>query len=209
MAARVVSTAVSRTAEIEKQPQPPASLPEQKVAQPAPKAIAAAPRSPRWPREVPASKPTVKVATNGKNGIADSPGDVAKLLRNKLMHWFKPEVPPTDRRRSHRRYVPGMVAYYFTGGAPRAHQVADISATGFYLLTEDRWIPETMIQMTLQRPSSKGQAKRSIAVLSKIVRKGSDGVGTEFVMAHELDHRHTLDIMPKQATDKNALSRFL
>ncbi len=208
-AAHVIAPAVSQPAEIEKEPQAPTSLPDKNEARPEPKPVAAPPRPPRWPREGPAGKPAVKAATNGKNGKADSPGEVAKSLRNKLMHWFKPEVPPTDRRRARRRYVPGMVAYYFTGGAPRPHQVADISATGFYLLTEDRWIPETMIQMTLQRPSSKGQAKRSIAVLSKIVRKGADGVGTEFVMAQELDHRHTLDIMPKQATDKHALTRFL
>jgi hypothetical protein len=205
----VAAPAVSQPVEIEKPLQARTSVPVKKEAQPAPKAVATAPRPPRWPREAPASKPSVKAATNGKNGKADSPGEMAKLLRSKLMHWLKPEVPPSDRRRSHRRYVPGMVAYYFTGGAPRPHQVADISATGFYLLTEDSWIPDTMIQMTLQRPTTKGQAKRSIAVLSKIVRKGADGVGTEFVMAQELDHRHSLDIMPKQATDKHALARFL
>jgi hypothetical protein len=208
--ARIAGPAAPSPAEIEKQAEVPANLPEKKKAQPETTALAASPpRAPRWPREAPASKPTVNAATDGKNGHADSPGEMAKLLRNKLMHWLKPQVPPSDRRRAPRRYVPGMVAFYFTGGAPRPHQVADISATGFYLLTEDRWIPDTMIQMTLQRPTSKGQSKRSIAVLSRVVRKGTDGVGTEFVMAQQLDHRHTLDIMPKQATDKHALSRFL
>jgi len=100
-----------------------------------------------------------------------------------------------------------MVAHYFTGGSPQPHSVADISMTGFYLLTEDRWMTGTMIQMTMQKPSKRG-GKQSITVLSKIVRRGSDGVGAEFVMPESIDS-HTRDIQPSQATDRFALARFL
>jgi hypothetical protein len=101
-----------------------------------------------------------------------------------------------------------MVAHYFTGGAPKPHEVADISMTGMYLLTDDRWMPGTMIQMTLQKPCARGERKQSINVLSRIVRRGSDGVAAEFVMAETLS-RVSHDIQPSQATDKFALARFL
>ncbi|HEY1576034.1 MAG TPA: PilZ domain-containing protein [Terracidiphilus sp.] len=129
-------------------------------------------------------------------------------LKSKLMKWLSPTSSPSDRRRAHRHYVPGMVAHYFTGGAPKPHSVADISMTGFYLLTDDRWMPGTMIQMTLQKPCAKGERKQSMTVLSRVVRRGSDGVATEFVMPGTLDP-YSHDVPPSQATDKFALARFL
>jgi hypothetical protein len=101
-----------------------------------------------------------------------------------------------------------MVAHYFTGGAPKPKNVADISMSGMYLLTDDRWMPGTMIQMTLQKPCASGEKKQSINVLSRIVRRGSDGVAIEFIMPEALPHI-SHDIQPSQATDKFALARFL
>jgi hypothetical protein len=134
---------------------------------------------------------------------------VPPSLGERFKRWLNPVVPvSSDRRRAHRRYVPGMVAHYYTGGAPKPHDVADISMTGFYLLTEDRWMPDTMIQMTLQKPCAKGERKQSINVLSKIVRRGSDGVAAEFVMPDGLDPQ-SRDIQPSQATDRFTLARFI
>lgn len=129
-------------------------------------------------------------------------------LRSKFRQWLHPTSSPSDRRRASRRYVPGMVAHYFTGGAPKPKNVADISMSGMYLLTDDRWMPGTMIQMTLQKPCASGEKKQSINVLSRIVRRGSDGVAAEFIMPEALPHI-SHDIQPSQATDKFALARFL
>jgi hypothetical protein len=65
-----------------------------------------------------------------------------------------------------------------------------------------------MIQMTLQKPCAKGERKQSITILSRVVRRGSDGVGAEFVMPEGLDPL-SHDIQPSQATDRFALARFL
>ena len=129
-------------------------------------------------------------------------------LRLKFKQWLHPVSSPSDRRRAARRYVPGMIAHYFTGGAPKPKDVADISMSGMYLLTDDRWMPGTMIQMTLQKPCARGEKKQSINVLSRIVRRGSDGVAAEFIMPEALN-RISHDIQPSQATDKFALARFL
>lgn len=143
-----------------------------------------------------------KVAGNGKNQAEDG------SLMSRFQRWLNPVAPPSDRRRAHRRYVPGMVAYYYTGGAPKPYEIADISMSGFYLMTEDRWMPETMIQMTLQKPCARGERKQSITVLAKIVRKASDGVAAEFVMPESLDP-NSRDIRPTQTTDRFSLARFL
>ena len=146
-----------------------------------------------------------RTEANGKSKAKAGPASLGERFKR----WLNPVVPvASDRRRAYRRYVPGMVAHYYSGGAPKPHEVADISMTGFYLLTEDRWMPETMIQMTLQKPCAKGERKQSITVLSRIVRRGSDGVAAQFVMPEDLDSM-SHDIQPSQATDKFTLARFL
>ena len=146
---------------------------------------------------------TQRAEPNGKSQTQ------APSLGTRFKRWLNPTTPiSSDRRRAYRRYVPGMVAHYYTGGAPKPHDIADISMTGFYLLTEDRWMPDTMIQMTLQKPCARGERKQSIMVLSKIVRLGSDGVAAEFVMPESLDP-HSHDVRPSQTTDRFALARFL
>ena len=97
-------------------------------------------------------KPPIKVVEAKRKAPAAVPTLAARFKR-----WLNPSVPKaSDRRRAYRRHVPGMVAHYYTGGPPTPHEIADISMTGLYLLTEDRWMPDTMIRMTLQKPCAKG-----------------------------------------------------
>ena len=123
--------------------------------------------------------------------------EVKPTLDMQVWRWFYPDVKfqdpyqepaPLDRRRSSRVKQPGLVAYYFTGGPPRAHRLGDISVTGFYMHTEERWMPGTIIRMTLQLVDTKGEDPTdTITVHSRVVRWGHDGEGFEFVLAGFLD----------------------
>jgi hypothetical protein len=115
-----------------------------------------------------------------------------------FVRWLYPELyfsrrppagsGPVDRRIANRIHKPGLVAYYFTGGPPRAHKLSDISVTGFYMHTEDRWMPGTIIRMTLQLTESSGdEPTDTITVNSRVVRWGPDGEGFEFVLAGFMD----------------------
>lgn len=107
----------------------------------------------------------------------------------RILRWLFPDLiihevtKPHDRRRADRQSLPGLIAYFFTGGAPEPHKVGNISVTGFYLHTEERWMPGTVIRMTLQKLGSKGEdPSDTITVNSKIVRWGPDGEGFEFIL---------------------------
>jgi hypothetical protein len=103
--------------------------------------------------------------------------------------------------------APLLVAFYWDGAAPRAHQVQDISSTGFYLLTTERWLPGTMVTMTLQRTdvtNGHSGAEPHIPVLSKVVRLDKDGVGFTFIPLEE--HKESLNSRP---VGKRALGEFL
>jgi hypothetical protein len=106
-----------------------------------------------------------------------------------LLRWLFPELVireperPRDRRRADRQSLPGLIAYYFTGGSPEPHKISNISVTGFYLHTDERWMPGTVVRMTLQRVGSKGDdPSDTITVNSKIIRWGTDGEGFEFIL---------------------------
>jgi hypothetical protein len=91
---------------------------------------------------------------------------------------------PLDRRRADRQTLPGLIAYYFTGGPPEPQKIANISVTGFYLHTDERWMPGTIVRMTLQRVGAKGDDPAdTLTVNSRIVRWGEDGEGFEFILA--------------------------
>jgi len=106
--------------------------------------------------------------------------------RNWLNRWFSPG--PADRRQSPRKPAPGLFAFFWTGGPPLAHSVRDMSATGLYVVSADRWYHGTLVRMTLATAESAERSEsNSITVLARAVRDGNDGVGLEFVRPSRLD----------------------
>jgi hypothetical protein len=94
-----------------------------------------------------------------------------------------------------------------------AHEVRNISSTGFYLLTRERWHPGTVVTITLQRSDvTKGEenssAEHYISVLSKVIRLGKDGVGLAFVPI-EARSSDLAKVPRHKPADKKTLDRFL
>ena len=115
-----------------------------------------------------------------------------------------------SRRRAERIVIQGMVAFYWSGGTPRPHEIVNISRTGFYLKTTELWSVETLVRMTLQKPGSDRRSKReSVSVLARVVRMDEGGVGHEFVTTEALMHSRSLDVMPSHGTNWRELDKFL
>jgi hypothetical protein len=114
-----------------------------------------------------------------------------------------------DRRRANRQPASELSAFYWTGAAPAQHRIRDISPTGLYLVTEERWYPGTLIMMTLQNARAAEESpERSISVQSKAVRWGADGVGLEFILLDTRDPRRGQNVL-KEGVDRKSLERFL
>jgi PilZ domain/Uncharacterized ACR, COG1430 len=130
--------------------------------------------------------------------------------RGSLLSWIQNWLSTaSDRRRAPRQPLPGLVAYYWTGSTPRAYRVADISSSGFYVLTEERWFPGTMVLMTLQRTDRNGKnLEDSVAVQSRVVRWGSDGLGLAYVLSKAVDP-NSGESLRENGADKKTLERFL
>jgi hypothetical protein len=119
--------------------------------------------------------------------------------RGWLERWWSP-----DPRKAPREQAPGLAAYYWTGGPPESHTIRDISSTGLYVVTEERWYPGTLVLMTLQNTAFGDEVEeRTICVHSRAIRWGKDGVGLQFVLRTDTED-HAM-----AAADRKALDRFL
>jgi hypothetical protein len=126
--------------------------------------------------------------------------------KNWLQRLLSPD--PEEPRKAHRRALPGLSAYFWTGATPEAHAILNISSTGLYVETAERWYPGTLIQMTLKK-TEQGSTKimSTISVLAKANRWGNDGVGLEFVVRNPRNPHP--DGSHADGVDREELDRFL
>ncbi len=119
-------------------------------------------------------------------GLLEPASQSLHAPRNWLVRWLSP-----DPRKAPRGPAPGLAAYYWTGAPPEAHRIRDVSSSGLFLVTDERWYLGTRILITLQRMGcGEGVAQRFIAVQSRAVRWGQDGVGLQLELPNARDMRH-------------------
>lgn len=101
--------------------------------------------------------------------------------------WFE-KLSTHELPRPERRPVHGFVAYHWTDSSPKQDGIRDISSTGVYLLTEERWLPGTLVSLTLQREGPlETNPERQVTLQAKAIRWGEDGVGLSFRLPEDLD----------------------
>ncbi len=100
-----------------------------------------------------------------------------------LESFLNPVSERAERRLAERRPVDQFAAYRWNGYDLMQESVRDISSTGLYILTEERWQPGTLVFLTLQREGPlETNPERRIDVQAKVTRCGEDGVGLTFVL---------------------------
>lgn len=106
-----------------------------------------------------------------------------RSIAARFFSWLENEPHLGERRRCPRVPEPPLRAYLGVFGSTQAIPVGDISATGFYLRTEDHWIPGTNMPLRLERTDKPGYAAlHCVTVPARVIRTGSDGVGFTFVL---------------------------
>jgi len=102
--------------------------------------------------------------------------------------WFR--LPFVYRPRAERRESPALAAFHWDGSTPRPNRVANISSSGAYLLTSERWKAGEIVSLTLQRSGALETAgPRHFTVQAKAIRRDRDGVGVAFLMPRGADLR--------------------
>lgn len=107
------------------------------------------------------------------------------FLRNWLVKNF-PEKP--QQNRPERREVPGLEAVHWTGSSPGLDIVRNISATGMYLVTRERWPEGETHPIRLVYPElADDSPENQVTIQTKSVRWGEDGMGLSFVLPENMD----------------------
>lgn len=99
------------------------------------------------------------------------------ILRNLLV-----KAGLSERRKDDRLPARGLEVSYWTGSEQKRLKVKDISATGIYVLTDDKWVPGTVVQLTLRK---RGLLERDswpqVRLRTRCARVADDGAGLTFV----------------------------
>lgn len=150
--------------------------------------------------------PKLSVRPAEEEEVEAAPDEEPLGMGLRFLRWLFPEV---NQRRAKRFPTPGLVAYYWTGGAPHSYHVGDMSATGLFLLTKERWAPGTLIQMTLQPQDGRTVSpESSLCVLSEVVRWGENGSGFNFILA-DYENVEAYGMLPGSAMNRKSIERFM
>jgi hypothetical protein len=123
-----------------------------------------------------------------------APNSFASYVSPKKTFWQKLlRKKSADPRKATRTALPGLVAYFFTGGVPFPHPVKNISGSGLYVLTSERWYHGTVVRLTLTDERQR-RAERSITVHAKVIRSMDDGVALQFVLQEPLERAGQVSI---------------
>ncbi len=107
-----------------------------------------------------------------------------------LRSWFEKTFPQAEaqRPRAERRPVPGLEAVHWTGSSPGLDIVKNISATGMYLVTRERW-PEGEVNPVrlVYQELADDAPDNQVTLQTKAVRWGEDGMGLTFILPECMD----------------------
>jgi len=93
------------------------------------------------------------------------------------------EIPRTERLTPS-----GFVARPENSPASKLARIGNISSTGVYLVTDERWPLGELITLILQGEASpEDSPELQIAVQARVIRHGEDGMGLSFVLPKGLD----------------------
>jgi hypothetical protein len=123
-------------------------------------------------------------------------------LMKRLIRWIVP-----DQRVANRQGMPPVVAYLGMVRSSKVYKIGDISIAGFYMVTEERWIPGTGFPVTLER-TDEGAQGEMLTVHSTVIRTDDGGVGFTFLQAAE-EEQHSNEAHGTTRVDLTKLAQFL
>jgi len=106
---------------------------------------------------------------------------------NQWKSWIQRLGHP-EKPRAERRIPSGFLAWQTNNPASKPSTIKDISSTGLYLLTEERWPVGELVPLAIEVEGwLENSAEERIAVQARVARHGEDGIGLSLVLPAGLD----------------------
>ena len=107
-----------------------------------------------------------------------------------LRSWFEKAFPQEETKhpRAERREISGLEAIHWTGSSPGLDIVKNISSTGMYLVTRERWPEGEVNPVRLVYPElADDSPDNQVTIETRAARWGEDGMGLSFVLPEYMD----------------------
>jgi hypothetical protein len=110
------------------------------------------------------------------------------FLQNRITCVLKNRL---NQRASPRKTVANLTAYYWEGSGAAGHPVQDINLKGAFILVDFRWVPGTIVTMTLQLENQVVGlgSGLTLELRARVVRQTSCGVGVQFLFANKQERK--------------------
>jgi len=124
---------------------------------------------------------------------------VFKGMMGNLSRWL--ENPSAAKPRAARLAEPSLLVYYWDGSVPEGRRFRNISSSGAYIVTPERWYVGTIVRLILQgykttpQPQGGIVPSRSTSIPARVVRHGPDGIGVEFIFSHPDEQKALRDFL--------------
>jgi hypothetical protein len=126
---------------------------------------------------------TGRSAAPGAGKVIGARGKMHSLLDRILRKIFP------DERKSERYQGPPLVGHLGMAHNSRPFEVADISVSGFCLLTDERWETGTEMPITLRRTDlPEGSEAEGFTVQATVTRRGAGSVGFSIALVEQESH---------------------
>lgn len=123
-------------------------------------------------------------------------------IMKRLMRWLVP-----DQRVANRHTMPPVIGCLGLLHTSKEYKIGDVSIGGFFMITEERWIPGTGFPVTLVRTDDAASGQ-TLTVFSTVVRNGADGVGFTFLPSGD-NEQHDGYVYGTTRLDLTKLAQFL
>jgi Flp pilus assembly protein TadG len=127
-----------------------------------------------------------------------------------MKRWLLQE--DKEPRLAARLTKPELVVHYWGGTAAAYREIRDISDSGAYIYTSERWYPGTIIRVVFQAQrmniaeNGARQAEASVCIYCRVVRHGDDGVALDF-MYHDKEEQRNFQAFLKSVLATAAATR--
>lgn len=118
--------------------------------------------------------------------------------KRRLLKLGYPDTP-----RAERRIPSGFAARKGSDTTSRAATIHDISSTGFYLLTRERWPIGELTVCTIQIESAPTSSDAEFSIQVRVIRHDENGIGLSFVLPPGVDPQLWEILIEKAATLRN------
>jgi hypothetical protein len=143
--------------------------------------------SPEPPSE-PTPVPRFTIATTPETENDESIAKEKEWMVTRFLRWLYPGAYESDRRVGRRIPIPELVAYDLSTGVPRGFEVENVSSSGLFLITEERWPTGSLVSLSMQREGPhETHIDGQIQFQAETVRWGANGIGLAFVLPAGMD----------------------